>query len=372
MIVSIIIPLYKGNKYISKIIRMLENNLVLLGKKTMAELIFVNDYPEERIECRSSQMHNLQITYIDNEDNMGIHRSKINGLSIAKGSFVLFLDQDDTISNDYLKQQLELMKQQDAVISNGYYRTQKKIFETDAIVKEKCNWRGYLEYGYPLVSLGQMLVRRESIPAEWKDHVLMNNGWDDHLMWACLMLHNKSIVYNPNFLYTHEEDGTNESYNWSGMRQSGEEYLSIVESINMITAEEKNKINRMITKKFDKYDKYIQLDKLWNNVGDQHIIKYMRQNPYRKVAIYGMGVYGIKLVEVLMKSGIEIAYGIDKCVEHNSYGISVYRTEQMTIPVDIIISSTGYCDEEICLNLKGNSIGIYDLLLQIKESVCKE
>lgn len=49
--ISVAIPIYKGKKYIAPIIEMLESNqkvLIQNGRKEKIEIIFVNDYPDEK------------------------------------------------------------------------------------------------------------------------------------------------------------------------------------------------------------------------------------------------------------------------------------------------------------------------------------
>ena len=49
--ISVIIPVYRGQKYCQRILDMMERNCLFenLYEKCSVEVIFVNDYPEERI-----------------------------------------------------------------------------------------------------------------------------------------------------------------------------------------------------------------------------------------------------------------------------------------------------------------------------------
>ena len=95
---SIIVPIYKGSQYIKKIIKDVEINI----KKTNihAELIFVNDCLEDPLCETDSNL--CKAIYIQNERNVGIHKSRINGLEIATGKYIVFLDQDDYIYHNYM------------------------------------------------------------------------------------------------------------------------------------------------------------------------------------------------------------------------------------------------------------------------------
>ena len=122
MDISIIVPIYKGNKYISPIMEMTKKNINYLnaqGKTLDIELILVNDYPEtpiflERIDA------GFNVIVIENETNVGIHQSRVNGLKMANGQYVLFLDQDDEIFDNCLYSQYMKIFDYDMVIGNGY------------------------------------------------------------------------------------------------------------------------------------------------------------------------------------------------------------------------------------------------------------
>ena len=115
MDVSIIIPIYKGNGYIESLLNKIEKNYQ--GSQKEIEVIFVNDYPDEEIIVGSQ--HDFPIRIINNEMNQGIHQTRINGLKKAVGKYILFLDQDDEISDFFIKSQLEHIGDADLCIANG-------------------------------------------------------------------------------------------------------------------------------------------------------------------------------------------------------------------------------------------------------------
>ena len=113
MDVSVIIPIYKGNGYIESLLNKIEKNY----QESQKEVIFVNDYPDEEIIVGSQ--HDFPIRIINNEMNQGIHQTRINGLKKALGKYILFLDQDDEISDFFIKSQLEHIGDTDLCIANG-------------------------------------------------------------------------------------------------------------------------------------------------------------------------------------------------------------------------------------------------------------
>lgn len=119
--ISVIVPIYKGNKYIKNIISMLVTNAKKISSKI--ELILINDYPTEKIKIEDgTNLDNLTIRNIENPNNLGIQRSRIQGIKHSKGKYVVMLDQDDVIKSDALYRQLRMLKNSraNAIISNGY------------------------------------------------------------------------------------------------------------------------------------------------------------------------------------------------------------------------------------------------------------
>ena len=106
MDVSIIIPIYKGNGYIESLLNKIEKNYQESQKEI--EVIFVNDYPDEEIIINGQ--YDFKIEVINNKVNQGIHQTRINGLKKALGKYILFLDQDDEISDFFIKSQCFYIK----------------------------------------------------------------------------------------------------------------------------------------------------------------------------------------------------------------------------------------------------------------------
>ncbi len=104
--VSIIIPLYKGQCYLKNIIQMVTSNYFLCvnSYNLSLELILVNDYPDEKLNLEEliSIDPSIHVIVKERETNGGIHAARIDGLELATGRYVSFLDQDDMISNRWL------------------------------------------------------------------------------------------------------------------------------------------------------------------------------------------------------------------------------------------------------------------------------
>ena len=90
--ISIIMPVFNTSKYLKESIRS-----ILQQTYTEFELICVNDAScDDSLEIlRELQQQDRRLVIINHEENRGAAVSRNDGLKIAKGAYVIFLDSDD-------------------------------------------------------------------------------------------------------------------------------------------------------------------------------------------------------------------------------------------------------------------------------------
>lgn len=228
--ISIITPVYKGNKYLRSLAKDVEESVKHAGK-CQVEWLLINDFPEEKVEKPESHIENLKIRLINNERNLGIQRARINGIKQSTGKNVLLLDQDDRISKDSLKIHLTNIKNADVSVTNGYVenedKTLKKIFSTQSQIKCTADIKYYFYIGDIIVSPGMVMIRKDAIPKIWLEKTLTVNGADDWLLWTLLLAQNKKFSVSFATTYIHTDTGNNTSKNKAKMWESTEEALEI-------------------------------------------------------------------------------------------------------------------------------------------------
>lgn len=228
--ISIITPVYKGNKYLSDLVKDIEESVKNIDKYDV-EWLLVNDFPEEKVEKPESHIKNLKIRLINNERNLGIQQARINGIKQCAGMNVLLLDQDDRISKDALKIHLKNLSNADVSVTNGYVetgnKTLKKIFSTKSQIRCTANINYYFYIGDIIVSPGMVMIKKEAIPNIWLEETLTTNGADDWLLWVLLLAENKKFSVNSAITYVHTDTGDNTSKNKAKMWKSTEEALTI-------------------------------------------------------------------------------------------------------------------------------------------------
>ena len=94
---SIVITVYRGRELIEQT---LESLFSSLSKSALTyEVILVSDSPEEDLEFLLKDFP--EINLIDNEENLGVAKSRNRGREAARGEYIHFVDYDDWVSEGF-------------------------------------------------------------------------------------------------------------------------------------------------------------------------------------------------------------------------------------------------------------------------------
>lgn len=127
--VSIIIPVYNSEKYIG---RCLESVLNQTYKNI--DIIVINDgstdHSQEIINTYKNKYKNIIAI---NQENMGVSKTRNKAIKLAKTKYVMFLDNDDFIDEDYIEKHLNTAEEGNYdIVLSGY----KRPTQTEKIIKE--------------------------------------------------------------------------------------------------------------------------------------------------------------------------------------------------------------------------------------------
>ena len=112
--VSVVIPVYNTEKYLRKALDSIVNQTL-----KDIEIICVNDGSTDKsLEILEEYKKNDSRIKIVSQTNHGLGYSRNQGLNIANGEYIYFIDSDDTLENNALKELYELceMKSLDVVL----------------------------------------------------------------------------------------------------------------------------------------------------------------------------------------------------------------------------------------------------------------
>ena len=117
--ISIIIPTYKGEKYISKLLDSLISQTIDFN---LFEAIFIVngeiDSTPEIIEKYQEKCRDINIVLTDSPK--GVSNARNKGIEISERKYTIFIDDDDYISNNYLKVLYEYAQDKRIVIGSFY------------------------------------------------------------------------------------------------------------------------------------------------------------------------------------------------------------------------------------------------------------
>ena len=117
--VSIITPFYNSKDYFECTF-----NSVISQTFDNWEWIIVDDFSceDSREYLKSFEKKDNRIKILFNDKNGGSAVARNKGLEFATGRYITFLDSDDTIDIDYLKSQVDFIKDNGPLITSGYRR----------------------------------------------------------------------------------------------------------------------------------------------------------------------------------------------------------------------------------------------------------
>lgn len=258
--VSVIVPFYYGNKYIENIYETIRKNVEVLKNhkyNNILELIIVNDSPNEKINL-PSQLMNYKIQFIEHKKNFGIQQARVTGLSHASGDYIIFLDQDDELSEDCIYKELEQISTADVLVCNAWLENsageKTLLYRTKGMLKNALQLEPYLIGHNRIVSPGQCMIKRVSIPSAWITNIMDVNGSDDLFLWILLFAKGGIFKGCPEAVYIHKYTGEN---------LSAESEKMTISTISMIKY--LRKIDYVLPSLVDELEKDRMFSLEWNN-----------------------------------------------------------------------------------------------------------
>lgn len=374
---SIIVPIYRGGKYIDGMIAQIEDCAAKCDSVCALELLFVNDDPSEPVGNLASEM--METKVIETEKNRGIHGARVRGLEQCTGDYVLFLDQDDRIRPGYFVSQLACLGQADAVVCKLLHEG-RQFYDTRMPFERVITRDFIISVRNSIISPGQVLIRRDKIPAVWKNTRLSNNGADDWLLWLCMLGAGAELALNPEILFEHVVEGENESINAVHMMASEQEVYDAAASAGLFSPGELAKLRGAVRaaaedhiRLLSKFQKMFFIYDDWMRLQEQgrYIHTYLKRIGVGSVAIYGDSYIGKRLCHSLRNNGVEVRYFIDRNASYLKEDIPVYPLREGLPSVDLILISLVESIKDITKELKmlteEKICSIVELLAEIRE-----
>jgi len=344
--ISIIVPLNQGKKYIPALIKMAEICQEKTQNQVKIELILSNDNPYEKLE-KPLFSNAIMICVLNTEINRGIQAARIEGLKAADGEYIVFLDQDDILYPDYINSQLSCIGDADAAVCRCIHENQQ-FYNADRKFEEVISKDYMMQKGNPIISAGQVLIRRASIPKVWTENIMKTNCADDYLLWLCMTAQGAKFALNQDILFEHVVHGNNLSLDSRRELSSLEEMCGILSKNSVFDEQGMKQIRSMcqhvLCERIGLLEKFREMFFVLNKMtvcreAGCPIGKKLQSEGIQRVCIYGDGYIGKRLAGELKEWNIETAFFIDRNAQYLTEEIPVYQLEEAPIEVDAVIIS---------------------------------
>ena len=138
MYLSVIIPAFNAQESLARCVNSIQAAIEQLGQASFdAEIIIVNDGSQDRTqEVADDLAHKSPHITVIKQDNLGVSTARNQGLSIASGEWVCFVDDDDTIKDDALLLFSQVKPDSDIAVLRSFCKE-----------KERYSWSRYFEIG---------------------------------------------------------------------------------------------------------------------------------------------------------------------------------------------------------------------------------
>ncbi len=186
---SIVIPFYKGERYISRLITSLTGSMKTAGNKFQVEIIVVIDSDDtdsaavqELLLSLLSGAPQFFLSVQKNATNLGVAMARNTGKKMATGKFITFIDQDDYVDLAYFRAlQANLSEKYDFFLLNGLLTYETNNFKRAIFVYRYRVTFGIIACSNFLITPGIMVMNRSKVTHDFRQVSAKRAGSDD---WA--------------------------------------------------------------------------------------------------------------------------------------------------------------------------------------------
>lgn len=207
---SIIIPIYKVEKYIQRCITSILSQHI---ENFEVECILVDDYtPDESMKIAkktiSDYTGNICFRFLKHEINKGLSEARNTGIRNATGEYILFIDSDDYLMPDSLNKMMQMKNLNpdvDIIIGNVYEHKYKKTqynIANPIVINNGIEARKWMLTHEYAVSAWNKLFNREFII---ENNLFFEPGiLHEDIPWTCILYSKiSSILLLPEVTYSY-------------------------------------------------------------------------------------------------------------------------------------------------------------------------
>lgn len=255
--ISIIIPVFNGEKYVESCIAMLQGQTVQNG----FEVIFVNDGSNDKTFDIIQKFLDIDSRIrVISQENQGISSARNHGIEVAKGEWLVFVDVDDEVAPGYIEDILgEIEKASGAdvhIYARHYVEKNKKVIDSEAFTRYELLYSLLTEV--PLNELGTDFLLFAAWSKAYRSSFLKENQisfveglkWGEDLVFQCAVFQKAkeiNFVYRGFYRYVQNRDSTIHRMRKDDTETIKKMQVAIEKELGMILKEE------LINKAYYKY-----------------------------------------------------------------------------------------------------------------------
>ena len=188
VIISVVIPCYNHGKYLQEAINSVQSNI---GQYPV-EIIIVNDGSNDENTLNVFKGLEDKGLFVLHQENQGLAKARNNGISLAKGKYIIPLDSDNKLTKEYMTTAIDLMEKDksiDIVYGDADYFGEKTgLWKNHSIDIERMLFSNHID---------ACAVYRRSV---WEDvdgysHDMPYMGCEDWNFWLKAFAKNKIFYY---------------------------------------------------------------------------------------------------------------------------------------------------------------------------------
>lgn len=225
--ITVITPYYKGRKTIISTIDSVMKAYDNVKSELDLEYIVIIDSMEDKEEIYSDLLkkYNEKIVILENFENVGVAESRNRASVISTGDYLLFLDQDDDLREEYFLKTIEKMKKGiDFILTNGYICNKVNGKEAPMYYVKPTIGKKTLLRANKISTPGQVILSRRL--AEIKDLFAgcsdEAKGADDWAAYVNIFIKfpDLKVAYVNEKIFCYNLHGNNYSNNWQELNVS--------------------------------------------------------------------------------------------------------------------------------------------------------
>lgn len=416
-IVSVIVPVYNTQKYIRECIDS------VLAQPIELELILVDDSSSDDSLLIMEEYEKIdeRVKVIRHEKNQGQSISRNDGLALATGKYIYFLDSDDYIVENIFNEVISFMEE-----------NQLEGVLLDTITNEEISHQGFKEYktslrgNYSNVRDGhslliELMTHKELIVSQpryvWKREFLKKVNilfekeimYEDNLFLMEVLLKNPKIQYFSKVIFIRRIREGSLMTSPPSLHNLYSHYLVLQRHVALLEDDLITKMRDIVEIMIRLYKELVDsfLNELYEKEGETQLLEKVKQLEYRykeklfsyiyywiieknksyfdaelwnklskrkQIIIYGAGVYAQKLIEEVREQAIEIiAVAVTKLEKKEIYvyGYKVKELKEIMACQDIVvvIAASKFAKE---MEQYARELGFSEIILCQKKDVWKK